>query len=139
MKDVKSAAEDSNLTVDDYIVKVGIEKEKDDSVKENGVAETDASVTPEKNMASKSDPPSLVSTDPKTKELFKKYSNAIVITNQEEVFFNEPIDFTIQGTSAELQPYNPETGNNLVKSQMETNYRDPELSLIHISEPTRPY
>jgi len=71
------------------------------------------------------DPGSSVSTDPKTKELFKKYSNAIVITDEEEVFFNEPIDFTPKGTSAELQPYNPETGNDLIKSEMETNYRDP--------------
>ena len=45
-----------------------------EEVKTNGVAETDASVTPEENMASKLDPGSLVSTDPKTKELFKKYS-----------------------------------------------------------------
>jgi len=36
-------------------------------VKTNGVAETDASVTPELNMASTSDPGSSVSTDPKTK------------------------------------------------------------------------
>jgi len=94
-------------------------------VKKNGVAETDASVTPEPNTASTLDPGSSVSTDPKTKELFKKYSNAIVITDEEEVFFNEPIDFTPKGTSAELQPYNPETGNDLIKSEMETNYRDP--------------
>jgi len=36
-------------------------------VKTNGVAETDASVTPEPNMASTLDPGSSVSTDPKTK------------------------------------------------------------------------
>ncbi len=125
LEDVQLAAEDSNLSLDDYIVKVGIETDEDDSVKTNGVAETDASVTPEPNMASTLDPGSSVSTDPKTKKLFKKYSNAIVITDEEEVFFNEPIDFTPKGTSAELQPYNPETGNDLIKSEMETNYRDP--------------
>ena len=38
-----------------------------EKVKENGVAETDASVTPEENMASTLDPGSSVSTDPKTK------------------------------------------------------------------------
>ena len=101
-----------------------------EKVKENGVAETDASVTPEENTASTLDPGSLVSTDPKTKKLFEKYTNTIAITEEEELFFNEPIDFTIQGTSAELQPYNPETGNNLVKSQMETNYRDPETGKV---------
>ena len=101
-----------------------------EEVKTNGVAETDASVTPEENMASKLDPGSLVSTDPKTKELFKKYSNAIIITDEEEVFFNEPIDFTPKGTSAELQPYNPETGNDLIKSEMEANYRDPATGKV---------
>ena len=101
-----------------------------EKVKENGVAETDASVTPEENTASILDPGSSVSTDPKTKKLFEKYTNTIAITEEEELFFNEPIDFTIQGTSAKLQPYNPETGNNLVKSQMETNYRDPETGKV---------
>ena len=130
LEDVQLAAKDSNLSLDDYIVKVGIETDEDDSVKTNGVAETDASVTPEENTASTLDPGSLVSTDPKTKELFKKYSNAIVITDEEEVFFNEPIDFTPKGTSAELQPYNPETGNDLIKSEMEANYRDPATGKV---------
>jgi len=39
LNDVQSAAEDSNLSLDDYIVKVGIETDEDDSVKTNGVAD----------------------------------------------------------------------------------------------------
>src|SRR5210317_367046 len=62
LEDVQLAAEDSNLSLDDYIVKVGIETDEDNLVKTNGVAETDASVTPEPNMASTSDPGSSVST-----------------------------------------------------------------------------
>ena len=67
LEDVQLAAEDSNLSLDDYIVKVGIETDEDNSVKTNGVAETDASVTPEPNTASTLDPGSSVSTDPKNK------------------------------------------------------------------------
>jgi hypothetical protein len=103
---------------------------EEEVVKENGVVETDASVTPEINTASISDPGSSVSTDPDPKTLYKDYSSAIAITEEEEISLNEPIDFTIQGTSAELQPYNPETGNDLIKSQMESNYRDPETGKV---------
>ena len=56
LDDVQSAAKDSNLSLDDYIIKVGIETEEEKSVKKNGVAETDASVTPEENTASTLDP-----------------------------------------------------------------------------------
>ena len=60
LEDITAAAEESNLTFEDYVAKAKI-------VKENGVAETDASVTPEENTASTLDPGSSVSTDPKTK------------------------------------------------------------------------
>ena len=49
LEDITAAAEESNLTFEDYIAKAGI-------VKENGVAETDASVAPEENTASNLDP-----------------------------------------------------------------------------------
>jgi hypothetical protein len=52
LEDITAAAEESNLTFEDYIAKAGI-------VKTNGDAETDASVSPEKNTASISDPGSL--------------------------------------------------------------------------------
>ena len=98
-----------------------IEEEKE--VKENGVIGTGASVTPGQNMASNLDPGSLDSIDPK--DLYKDYSSAITISEEEEENLSKPIDFTPQGTSADLQPYNPETQNDLVKSAMEKNYRDP--------------
>ena len=91
-------------------------------VKENGVIETGASVTPGQNMASNLDPGSLDSIDPKN--LYKDYSNAIMISEEEEENLNKPIDFTPQGTSAELQPYNPETQNDLVKSAMRSRGSD---------------
>ena len=49
LEDITAAAEESNLAFEDYIAKAGI-------VKENGVAETDASVAPEENTASNLDP-----------------------------------------------------------------------------------
>ena len=55
LEDITAAAEESNLTFEDYVAKAKI-------VKENGVAETDASVAPEINTASISDPGSSDST-----------------------------------------------------------------------------
>ena len=60
LEEITAAAEESNLTFEDYVAKAKI-------VKENGVAETDASAAPEENTASILDPGSSVSTDPKTK------------------------------------------------------------------------
>lgn len=65
---VIEAAELSGMNVEDYIKsKEGLEIEED-SVKENGVVETDASAAPEKNTASISDPGSSDSKDPKKKK-----------------------------------------------------------------------
>ena len=62
--------------------------------------------------------------------LYKNYKKSIELTPEEELKFLEPIDFTIQGTSAELTPYNPETNNDLIKSVMEEDFRDPETGKI---------
>ena len=60
---VIEAAEKNELDVLDYIkTKDGLEVVEDSSVKENGVAETDASVAPEENTASNLDPGSSGST-----------------------------------------------------------------------------
>ena len=54
---VIEAAEKNELDILDYVkTKDGLNVVDDDSVKENGVVETDASVTPEKNTASNLDP-----------------------------------------------------------------------------------
>jgi len=119
-EDIYNIPEDQ---LEDFKLEFPDAKEFMEAAKENGVIGTGASVTPGQNMASSLDPGSLDSIDPK--DLYKDYSNAITISEEEEENLNKPIDFTPQGTSAELQPYNPETQNDLVKSAMEKNYRDP--------------
>ena len=76
---------------------------EEEAAKENGVIGTDASVTPEINTASISDPGSSVSTDPDPKTLYKDYSSAIAITEEEEISLNEPIDFSMQTPSVDIE------------------------------------
>jgi len=83
--------------------------------KTNDVATVDAVVTSEPDTASESTELESVDTSGELR-LFDNYKDAIKLTAEEQAIIDNPIDFTPSGVTRELQPYNPDTGENLIKT-----------------------
>jgi hypothetical protein len=74
-------------------------------------------------------------------QLFGNYKDAIKLTAEEQAVLDNPIDFTPSGVTRELQPYNPNTGENLIKTIFDERFQDPttgeffeEADLIYRSD-----
>ena len=108
--------------------------------KTNDVATVDAVVTSEPDTASESTVSDSVDTSGELR-LFDNYKDAIKLTAEEQAVIDNPIDFTPSGVTRELQPYNPDTGENLIKTIFDERFQDPttgefveETDLIYRSD-----
>ena len=63
-------------------------------------------------------------------ELLGNYRDAITLTPEEQAVIDNPIDFMPKGVVSELQPYNPETNENLVKTIFDDKFRDPTTGQV---------
>jgi len=90
--------------------------------KTNGAAAEGATATPVTGQA-----PESMESDLETGslELFGNYKDAIKLTAEEQAVLDNPIDFTPKGIGRDLQPYNPETGENLIKTIFDERFQDP--------------
>jgi hypothetical protein len=135
LDEVTQAASDKNLTVDEYVDQYGLENtEVTDEIqttptegKTNGAAAKGATATPKtgpapENTESDSENGSL--------ELLGNYRDAITLTPEEQAIIDNPIDFMPKGVVSELQPYNPETNENLVKTIFDDKFRDPTTGQV---------
>ena len=116
--------------------------------KTNGVAETDATVTPQPEQASESTElesvdTSLVSQPKRSgraqtrqKELEDRqlkpdleskqdYEEAMAFNQVDNDFLNNPIDFTPKGIGRELQPYDPQTNEDLINTVFDPRWKNP--------------
>jgi hypothetical protein len=116
--------------------------------KTNGVAETDATVTPQPEQASESTESDSVDTSlvsqPKRsgraqtrqKELEDRqlkpdleskqdYEEAMAFNQVDNDFLNNPIDFTPKGIGRELQPYDPQTNEDLINTVFDPRWKNP--------------
>ena len=50
---------------------------------------------------------------------------SIKLTAEEQAVIDNPIDFTPSGVTRDLQPYNPDTGENLIKTIFDERFQDP--------------
>ena len=144
---VEEAAKQSNLSLDDYIKEYSIIK-LDEEGKTNGVAETDATVTPQPEQASEITELESVDTSldsqPKRKgraqtrqneldrrqqptdsESQQTYEDAIAFNDVDNDFLNNPVDFTPKGIGRELQPYDPQTNEDLIKTVFDPRWKNP--------------
>jgi hypothetical protein len=117
--------------------------------KTNGVAETGATVTPATGPAPESTELDLVDTSsvsqpkprtsqevraqkryeerqkPATPESKQAYEEATAFDQADLDFLNNPIDFTPRGVGRELQPYDPQTNENLIKTVFDPRWKNP--------------
>ena len=119
--------------------------------KTNGVAETGATVTPTTGPAPENTESNLVDTSsvsqpkPKTSqqaraqkryeerqkliktdsESQQDYEDAVAFNEADLEFLNNPIDFTPKGVGRELQPYDPQTNENLIKTVFDPRWKNP--------------
>ena len=116
--------------------------------KTNGAVETDAAVAPVPEQASESTESESVDisseSQPKRssraqtrkKELKARqpktdlkseqdYEEAMAFNQLDNDFLNNPIDFTPKGVGRELQPYDPETNENLIKTVFDPRWKNP--------------
>ena len=130
---VIEAAEVEGLSVDEYvnqkeglkIVEVTDEIQKPVTEgKTSDVATVDAGVTSEPDTASENTESDSVDTSGDL-QLFGNYKDAIKLTAEEQAVIDNPIDFTPSGVTRELQPYNPDTGENLIKTIFDERFQDP--------------
>ena len=90
--------------------------------KTNDTVETGASAVSETGQAPESTESDL---EDGSLELYGNYRDAITLTPEEQAVLDNPIDFTPKGIGRELQPYNPETGENLIKTIFDERFQDP--------------
>ena len=130
---VIEAAEVEGLSVDEYVnQKEGLKiVEVTDEIQEpvtegktSDVATVDAGVTSEPDTASENTESDSVDTSGDL-QLFGNYKDAIKLTAEEQAVIDNPIDFTPSGVTRELQPYNPDTGENLIKTIFDERFQDP--------------
>ena len=130
---VIEAAEVEGLSVDEYVnQKEGLKiVEVTDEIqtpvtegKTSDVATVDAGVTSEPDTASENTESDSVDTSGDL-QLFGNYKDAIKLTAEEQAVIDNPIDFTPSGVTRELQPYNPDTGENLIKTIFDERFQDP--------------
>jgi len=148
LEQVTEAADNLGLTVDEYVNKHGLEtvevtneiQTTSTKGKTSDVATVDAAVTSEPDAASESTESDSVDTSGEL-QLFDNYKDAIKLTAEEQAVIDNPIDFTPSGVTRELQPYNPDTGENLIKTIFDERFQDPttgefveEADLIYRSD-----
>ena len=148
LEQVQEAAKQSNLSLDNYIAEYNIKK-LDNEGKTNGVAETGATVTPQPEQASENtesdsvDTSSVSQPKPKTsqevraqkryeerqklasQESKEAYEDAMAFNQVDNDFLNNPIDFTPKGIGRELQPYDPQTNEDLIKTVFDPRWKNP--------------
>jgi hypothetical protein len=105
-------------------VEVTEEIQTDPEGKTSDVATVDAAVTSGPDTASESTESDSVDTSGELR-LFDNYKDAIKLTAEEQAIIDNPIDFTPSGVNRELQPYNPDTGENLIKTIFDERFQDP--------------
>ena len=92
--------------------------------KTNGAVAEGATATPATGQAPESTESDSVDTSGDL-QLFGNYKDAIKLTAEEQAVIDNPIDFTPSGVTRELQPYNPDTGENLIKTIFDERFQDP--------------
>ena len=108
--------------------------------KTNGAVAKGATATPVTGQAPENTESDSVDTSGDL-QLFDNYKDAIKLTAEEQAVIDNPIDFTPSGVTRELQPYNPDTGENLIKTIFDERFQDPttgefveEADLIYRSD-----
>jgi hypothetical protein len=151
LKALVDELEAQGLSKTDIQAKIDKRKATFTEGKTNGVAETGATVTPETGPAPESTESESVDTSldsqpkPQTSqevraqkryeerqkliktdsESEQAYEDAMAFNQVDLDFLNNPIDFTPKGIGRELQPYDPETGEDLIKTVFDARWKNP--------------
>ena len=147
LQQVEEAAKQSSMSLGEYVSEYGLVKTEDEG-NANGVAQTGATVTPTTGQApesmelesvdisSESQPKRSSRAQTRKKELKARqpktdlkseqdYEEAMAFNQLDNDFLNNPIDFTPKGVGRELQPYDPETNENLIKTVFDPRWKNP--------------